>query len=1335
MNLKVKFAIIAFITVLCAWNVWPPDKKLKRGIDLEGGTSLLYQIDTTGYVPSSGSTAAQDMIRILRQRIDPSDKANLIWRPHGADRIEIQMPLATQQSRELRANYQNALEALMQYNIDLRPVRQALIHPAGMSDEDYRRGREETFRSLTQKAPEQFKGLQSLAAAYDAQQTAESQLEKALQAEQQARQTLTDLQVLQRRVDALYLKWAQLDDPNRTAQVALLAGENTPGNAAPIRAFIEARRTLDRLNETLRGPEGLEAKYSQAWQELESANFDPRSLEMVAETTGSKRQTGIQELKTRYPHLAEQGLIDRALEAYEPYAKIKGRLDDPEDLKRKLRGAGVLEYRIIPLPGELTNSEIERYTEGLQEVGPIRSSDDKYAWMQIRSPDDFRRDVVRGVYLGVDYVLASNRPEETMLHVPGGEGWQLRNCRPTSDSLGRPAVGFSFNEAGTSLFWDLTKAHKDRLLGIFLDDEAISAPSIDEPIYQSGIIRGSFTPQEVQDLVDKLNAGSLPARLSDQPISENTIGPTMGHDNLASGLKAGMIGLIAVAGFMLVYYMFAGSLADLALFMNLLLITGIMAFSRATFTMPGIAGLILTIGMAVDANVLVFERIREEQTRGSSLRMAIHNGYSRALSTIIDANVTTFVTALILWLLASEEVKGFALTLMIGIVSSMFTALFVTRAVFDLFTGRRWLKNKIRMLQFIKNAQVDWMRARPVFFIVSALVVVGAWIVFLGRDEQTNSKYSIEFTGGTNIHVVLNEAGKEMTRADVEAAVQQAGREMGYPQIENARVQRIFRDNDPRKEFEIVTTETNRLKVALQKTAGSPLTAAQIQDAVRQAAREAQDPRRMGNAVVTGESEPGQFTLVTNQTNLNTVRDVLQRALLKLAPVQIESVHKRDDGLDVMLTVQGGATLDAEELQRQIRTTAEDQRVGDMDQATVTGGDEPSSYRVQVAQTNADRVRRIIRAALTHMSPVQYGQIATDPIVSRAVLTALEGKLDVLESLAVRDVQSARVTEELVRQRPYLQEYQGGLWLRTQFGETQTETMPRLRERFERSRTRSGFEHFGDNPFALFAPDNKAVANDQPLSAVELAVLPRELIYGGGEVDWDEFAAGITGWFRETLDWTTSLPQVTQIDPSVGSKSRNDALVAIVFSLVAIIIYIWIRFGTVRFGMAAVIALVHDVSIAMGMVAASAWLSETAVGRFLLISDFKIDLPMIAGFLTVIGYSMNDTIVVFDRIRENRGKLATLSSHIINNSINQTLSRTILTSGTTMIVLIIMYIWGGPGLRGFNYVLFIGIFVGTYSSIGIAAPLLYGARAEQPEKKQAAARPVGIGRKEKPTTA
>lgn len=219
--------------------------------------------------------------------------------------------------------------------------------------------------------------------------------------------------------------------------------------------------------------------------------------------------------------------------------------------------------------------------------------------------------------------------------------------------------------------------------------------------------------------------------------------------------------------------------------------------------------------------------------------------------------------------------------------------------------------------------------------------------------------------------------------------------------------------------------------------------------------------------------------------------------------------------------------------------------------------------------------------------------------------------------------------------------------------------------------------------------------------------MPEEFNYRIAQGDeWDTFTANETERFKGGLSLATSLPRVTQIDPSVGRQSMNDALRALVLSLAAIVIYIWVRFGMPRFSIAAIIALLHDVSVTLGLVAASAWLSQTSIGKALLISDFKIDLTMVAGFLTLIGYSLNDTIVVFDRIRENRGKLALLSYDLVDRSINQTLSRTLLTSVTTLMVLIVMYIWGGAGLRGFNYVLIIGILVGTYSSIAVASPIL-----------------------------
>ncbi len=208
------------------------------------------------------------------------------------------------------------------------------------------------------------------------------------------------------------------------------------------------------------------------------------------------------------------------------------------------------------------------------------------------------------------------------------------------------------------------------------------------------------------------------------------------------------------------------------------------------------------------------------------------------------------------------------------------------------------------------------------------------------------------------------------------------------------------------------------------------------------------------------------------------------------------------------------------------------------------------------------------------------------------------------------------------------------------------------------------------------------------------------------EDEWGRFVYNEKTKLITAMTIQTSLSRVTQIAPSIGNQAKVQALIAICLSLLAIVGYVWIRFGTARYGLAAIAALVHDVCITLGVVVACTYIAETPLGQKLLIGDFKINLAMIAAFLTIIGYSLNDTIVVFDRIRENRGKLANANPEIISNSINQTLSRTILTSTTTFIVVLVMYIWGGTALRGFTFALLIGILVGTYSSIAIAAPIL-----------------------------
>ena len=252
----------------------------------------------------------------------------------------------------------------------------------------------------------------------------------------------------------------------------------------------------------------------------------------------------------------------------------------------------------------------------------------------------------------------------------------------------RPVVTFRFDTIGGKRFADATQKNVGRLFAIVLDDEVISAPVIREPILGgSGEISGTFTVEETQLLALLLRAGALPADL--QFLEERTVGPGLGADSVRAGKIASMLGMVFVVIFMAAAYGLFGLMADIALIVNLILIVSVLSALQATLTLPGIAGIVLTIGMAVDANVLIFERIREETRLGRGPVNAIDAGYRRAMTTIIDANLTTLIAALLLFQFGSGPVKGFAVTLAIGLVTSMFTAIMVTRLM---VVG--WLRRK-----------------------------------------------------------------------------------------------------------------------------------------------------------------------------------------------------------------------------------------------------------------------------------------------------------------------------------------------------------------------------------------------------------------------------------------------------------------------------------------------------------------------------------------------------------------------------------------------------------------------------------------------------------------
>jgi preprotein translocase subunit SecD len=266
-------------------------------------------------------------------------------------------------------------------------------------------------------------------------------------------------------------------------------------------------------------------------------------------------------------------------------------------------------------------------------------------------------------------------------------GRDLKNARPTQGQFGSHSVTFFLTAGGSQKFGAATGANIGKRLAIVLDNRAQSAPSIKDRITDQGVIEGTFSPEEANDLALVLRAGALPAGLT--YLEERTVGPSLGLDSIKKGITASVVGALLVFVAMALYYRRAGWNAIIALVLNAVLLAAAMAMFEATLTLPGIAGFILTIGMAVDSNVLVFERIREELRNGRAPRAAIENGFSKAFATIVDTHATTIISALFLLQFGTGPVKGFAVTLIIGLLISMFTAVFVSHTIFELEYGRR----------------------------------------------------------------------------------------------------------------------------------------------------------------------------------------------------------------------------------------------------------------------------------------------------------------------------------------------------------------------------------------------------------------------------------------------------------------------------------------------------------------------------------------------------------------------------------------------------------------------------------------------------------------------
>jgi SecD/SecF fusion protein len=858
------------------------------------------------------------------------------------------------------------------------------------------------------------------------------------------------------------------------------------------------------------------------------------------------------------------------------------------------------------------------------------------------------------------------------------------------DEVARPCVMFNMKTSGAGLMGGLTGENLPdeqrgfySLLGIMLDGTLLSAPRVMSTITDSGRITGQFTREEVDFLVGILQAGSLPASLKKVPIAQNTIGAVLGEETIYRGKIAAVLALSTTFVFMLAWYRFAGLVACFALAANLLLILAMMKFPlRAPLTLPGLAGLVLSVGMAVDANVLIYERIREELERGSALRMAIRNGFDRAMVTIIDSNLTTLITSVVMYVIGTDQVRGFAITLTLGILISMFTAVFCGRVMFEICERKRFLVN-LRMTKLLGVTHINFLGQKYVAITASILFIVVGLVATGVRGKQI---FDIDFLGGTSVTMILQESAEEreirtkldqefagirvnnsavqysVNRVDVEGQKERTVWKIDSSLEEVEQLEDILQQLFPVATHSVIVNQIQEKRTPVSLPPGSPpaqtpappaTDETQTTDTVPapQAAESKPEPAPESKPESAPEPTPEPAPESKPEPAPEPKPEPAPEPTPEPAPEPTpepegeDGAARRDLPPATMLALASEgdempASAETPEPETpQVSVDVEPERKpADADTETVTTGAEPSG---------AEEPKPAARTA--------------EAITTQATLTfdyRINGDSVIHEIMEASQVVDVLLTEEDV-----------------------------------------------------IVDLNPTDLADNPDWTIRDSVGYKEWIVtlAKDRAEAEKVFHQLSKRMQDSPVWSTS----SKIGGKVAGDTRKLALVALVTSWVGIVIFIWIRFQKVAFGLAAVVALIHDVLVAVGAIALSYWLA--GVFGFLGIQEFKISLTVVVAFLTIVGYSVNDTIVIFDRIREVRGKSAVLTADMINSSINQTLSRTILTSLTTLISTLVLFAVGGEGIHAFAFTLFVGFLSGTYSSIYIATPFvlwLYGGKPQ-----------------------
>ncbi|MFQ6036292.1 MAG: hypothetical protein ACE5NM_10690, partial [Sedimentisphaerales bacterium] len=451
-NLTLKVVLIIVLVAVAALTLYPPSKTLKPGIDLAGGTSLIYEIDTQGLQEEEQKNLAQRMITVLRRRIDPANIQNLIWRPQGNTRFEIQMPLASAEARDKRQNFEKALSKLTAKNVNRAKIMRSLAKPSQQ--------RTEYFHDLAQGDPNRLTILLELAKAYDQRKELQVKRDRLDGKLKTAADKISSAGLDLDRIELNRGDWAKLNEQQLQETLKkFLGSESIPGEvsdpnlellAGYTKIFAEWANVVDQLLEK-------KSQYDEAKRQLDRLNLTAEQIDVVLEMAAKskERKQRIEQLKADFPDRATE--IDQVVAAFDEYLPFRGRLDDPKDLQRMLKGAGILEFRILPTLdqldlAELTPDEVEAYSQSLTEKGPKYASDNRYVWLEIENIEEWKvPNSIVAPFGDKYYVLASNKPNETMLHSPNKRDWKLEKAAPGNDEYGRRAIDFVLDERGGTL--------------------------------------------------------------------------------------------------------------------------------------------------------------------------------------------------------------------------------------------------------------------------------------------------------------------------------------------------------------------------------------------------------------------------------------------------------------------------------------------------------------------------------------------------------------------------------------------------------------------------------------------------------------------------------------------------------------------------------------------------------------------------------------------------------------------------------------------------------------------------------------------------------------------